>query len=183
MDRDEIIDLLTIAIAFDQRSLGEGDITAWGIALEGTGFEEARAAIIAHYREQARRIMPADIRQHVKQNQRPDAVPFAQLPRAEPDEPNPDFLKAKAELIEKMKRRDQEALRDALRPPTPVFAEQDPGERAAAWIDRKAGPSKYPARSDINIPAADRWVELPNDPPELRKWLAAQRRAARTTEG
>jgi hypothetical protein len=91
-----------------------------------------------------------------------------------PADANDEFQRAKRELTEKMRARD----RDALRPPPAVFTEQDPADRAADWVDRHAGPSKYPRNTDVNIPAADRWIELPGDPPELRKWLAAQRRAA-----
>ena len=109
----------------------------------------------------------------------PIPVPFEELPWSEPDEPNEEFLAAKAELDEKMKRRDAAAMADALRPPAQVFAEQDPGERTAAHLDRHAGPSKYPARTDIEIPAADQWLELPGDPAPLRHWLAAQRRSAK----
>jgi hypothetical protein len=169
VNRDEIIDLLTVAAAFDQRTVGETDVVAWSAVLGKSGFAAARQAVISHYGEQVRRVMPADIRQHIRMNSRPDSVPFAELPAASPDEPNEAYLKAREDMVSAM------AARDSLA----MAANADAGERAAAWLDAHLKPGK-PAGPPMTVSAADRWMELPGDPPEVRSFLAAQRRAAKS---
>lgn len=165
LTRNEVIDLLSVAAAFDQRTVGEADITAWGTALHGTRFAAARDAIIAHYREQTRRVMPADIRQHIRLNSRSDAVPFAELESGISDEPNAEYLSARADMIAAMKARDAAAMNPA----------DEATSRTAAWLRSHLRPGKPPGPA-ADVPAADRWIELPGDPPELRSWLAARRR-------
>lgn len=65
MTLDETIDLLSVAAAYDLRKLGESDSIAWHAAIGDLGFEDSRAAVIAHYRETTDRIMPAHVRQRV----------------------------------------------------------------------------------------------------------------------
>lgn len=165
MTRDQIIDLLSVAAAFDQRTVGEFDVIAWSAALRDSGFEASREAIIAHYREQTRRVMAADIRQHIRQDSRPDSVPFAELPTGTPDEPNEDYLKARDELVAATAARDRLAM----------AATADASERASSWLDRHLTPGK-PAGPAANVPPAAQFAELPGDPPELRAELAALRR-------
>ena len=169
MNRNQIIDLLTVATAFDQRTVGEADVTAWEAALADADFAAARSAIISHYREQTSRVMPADIRRHIRQNRRPDAIPFAELPAGAPDEPNQEYLAARAEMTARMAARDAEAM--ALQP--------ESGERAAAWLSSHVGPGK-PSVPAFDVPPLPQYAELPGDPPELRHWLAARRRAEAT---
>jgi hypothetical protein len=61
MSPAEIIDLLTFAAAYDQRTVGQGDVAAWHSALFKLDLDEAHEAVISHYRESTQRIMPADI--------------------------------------------------------------------------------------------------------------------------
>jgi hypothetical protein len=64
---DETVDLLTVAAAFDQRTVGEGDAMAWHAVLGDLEFPDARQAILGHYAESADRVMPAHIRQRVRE--------------------------------------------------------------------------------------------------------------------
>jgi hypothetical protein len=167
MNRDEIIDLLSVAAAYDQRTVGNADIAAWTLALGDLDFGRARDAVVAHYREQTRRIMPADIRQHARAATR-QPVPFGELPAADGQPPNEDYLKARDQAIEAARLRHERAMAPA----------PDPGDRATAWINAHTGPLGAHAGPPIDVPPADRWCELPYDPPELRRSLAAKRRAA-----
>lgn len=67
MTRDEIIDLLTIAAAYDRRTVGEADITAFHLALGNLPFEDAQQAVVAHYTNSPEWLMPAHIRALVRQ--------------------------------------------------------------------------------------------------------------------
>jgi hypothetical protein len=53
--------LLKLA-AYDQRTTGESDVAAWYEVIGPLHLQDALAAVTAHYREQAHRAMPADIR-------------------------------------------------------------------------------------------------------------------------
>lgn len=66
MTRSETARLLAIAAGVDQRTIGDADVQAWQMVLHDIPLEAATAALRAHYREQTRRIMPADIVQRVK---------------------------------------------------------------------------------------------------------------------
>jgi hypothetical protein len=61
MSPADIIDLLSFAAAYDQRTVGKGDVAAWHQALFKLDLEEAQIAVIEHYRVSRERIMPADI--------------------------------------------------------------------------------------------------------------------------
>lgn len=54
--------LLAFAAAFDHREVDEADAEAWQLALADVELEDCREAVIIHYRQHDRRIMPADIR-------------------------------------------------------------------------------------------------------------------------
>lgn len=58
--------VLTAAAAFDRRTVDESAAQAWAAALPDVGVDEARDAVVAHYREKREWIMPADIRAHVR---------------------------------------------------------------------------------------------------------------------
>ena len=66
MTIEEVIDLLAVAAAFDQRTIGEADAVAWHAAIGDLDFADARAAVIGHYRESRDRVMPADVFKRVK---------------------------------------------------------------------------------------------------------------------
>jgi len=66
MTLEETIDLLTVAAAFDRRTVGEGDAVAWHAALGDLDFADSRAAVVGHYRDRRDWIMPSDIRARVK---------------------------------------------------------------------------------------------------------------------
>ena len=54
MTPDETVDLLTVAAAFDQRTVGEGDAMAWYAVVGDLDFAEAKQAVIGHYSGQHR---------------------------------------------------------------------------------------------------------------------------------
>lgn len=58
--------VLTAAAAFDRRTVDESTAQAWSAALPDIGPDEARDAVVAHYREKRDWIMPADIRAIVR---------------------------------------------------------------------------------------------------------------------
>lgn len=66
LTRDQVIDLLTCAAAYDKRTIGEADIAAWTLAIGDLPFGDAQAAIISHYSEGTDWLMPAHVRQRVK---------------------------------------------------------------------------------------------------------------------
>ncbi len=66
MNRAEAATLLTVAAAFDQRTIGETDAVAWSEALRRYGLAECRDAVIAHYAESTDRVMPAHIRARIR---------------------------------------------------------------------------------------------------------------------
>jgi len=62
MNRADVARLLGVAAAFDSRTVGETDVAAWTMALDGLDTDRCRAAIVKHYRTETDRIMPAHIR-------------------------------------------------------------------------------------------------------------------------
>lgn len=83
MNRSQTAALLAMCAAYDQRTIGETDVAAWHAALDDINAEDARRAVIGHYREQTQRIMPADIRRGVRR------VRDARLTAASPAQPPP----------------------------------------------------------------------------------------------
>lgn len=66
MNRDEVVDLLTLIAARDRRTVGHTDVAVW---LEDVGdltFEDARVAVARYFRESREWLMPADIRRLVR---------------------------------------------------------------------------------------------------------------------
>ncbi|RPA65782.1 hypothetical protein EF294_03330 [Gordonia oryzae] len=68
MNRNQIIDLLTIASAYDRRTIGEGDIAAWSEASRRAGWrlELATDAIHEHYAQTSKWLMPGHITERIK---------------------------------------------------------------------------------------------------------------------
>ncbi|MDK0520359.1 hypothetical protein [Streptomyces sp. ML-6] len=57
-------ELLTLAAAFDRRTVGEADSRAWAAALHQTPYDDdARAAVARHYSETDKWLTPAHVRQ------------------------------------------------------------------------------------------------------------------------
>lgn len=66
MEIAEVGKLLTLMAAYDQRKVGEADVMAWSEIVGKFDFEDAKAAVLAHYATTADRIMPAHIAVFVK---------------------------------------------------------------------------------------------------------------------
>lgn len=62
MNRADVARLLSLAAAFDSRTIGETDVAAWQLALDGLDPARCRDAIVRHYRESTDRLMPAHVR-------------------------------------------------------------------------------------------------------------------------
>jgi hypothetical protein len=65
MNIDEIGALLAICATFDYRNPGTVDLEAWEAVLGDLTFADAREAVLAYYRANRERIMPADVRRGV----------------------------------------------------------------------------------------------------------------------
>jgi hypothetical protein len=57
----EAAELLTLAAAFDRRTIGKADVAAWHLALAGFDLADARDALIAHFRDSRDWLMPVDL--------------------------------------------------------------------------------------------------------------------------
>lgn len=85
MSPEEVIDLLSVITAYDHRTVGDGDVEAWRLALDdphvpNMGLEECVDAVVLHYRDTREWIMPSNVIQCVKA-QRADVLNRA-LPAA-----------------------------------------------------------------------------------------------------
>ena len=90
MNRAEVVLLLTLAGTFDYRKVGDADVEAWYLALDDIDLEDAKAAVVRHYRESTDRMMPAHVRRWVKtfkdERRRLEPSEARQLPsKFEPD--------------------------------------------------------------------------------------------------
>lgn len=91
MKRSEVSKLLTLAAAYDRRTAGEADVEAWFLLLANTDFEDARLAVLAHYADEHRWLMPADIVKRVRRIRTDRAAAIvgpgqpAEVPDANPD--------------------------------------------------------------------------------------------------
>jgi hypothetical protein len=66
VNRNEVIDLLTLIASYDRRTAGNADVAAWKLAVGDLDFAEAQAAAVEHYRESADWITPAHVRKIVR---------------------------------------------------------------------------------------------------------------------
>lgn len=66
MNRAEAAQLLTMAAAYDARTIGEADVIAWHAVLQDVDFADAQTALVDHFRISTYRLMPAHICQGVK---------------------------------------------------------------------------------------------------------------------
>lgn len=85
MTRDEIVSLLSVATAYDGRTLGEADVAAWGDAAERGRwtYDQAQDAVKGHYAESAAWLMPAHVTERIKAARSEPPRSHA-LPRATP---------------------------------------------------------------------------------------------------
>ncbi len=86
MTRDEIINLLSVAAAYDKRTLGEADIAAWSDAAERGrwGYEQAADAVKTHYAESDQWLMPGHVTRRIKDH-RSEPPRSRALPKATPE--------------------------------------------------------------------------------------------------
>ena len=79
--------VLTLAASYDQRTIGEADALAWAKALGDINQDDACDAVTEHYRNETRRLMPADVINGVRRirEARLSAAP-EQVPDADPDD-------------------------------------------------------------------------------------------------
>lgn len=66
MTPSEVADILTAAAMFDRRTVGTADAMAWHAVVGDLPFDDALAAVRAHYTEGNDWLMPAHVRQRVK---------------------------------------------------------------------------------------------------------------------
>lgn len=66
MTLDEAVDLLTAAAMFDRRTVGKADAMAWHAVVGDLPFDDALAAVRAHYTEGTDWLMPAHVRTRVR---------------------------------------------------------------------------------------------------------------------
>jgi hypothetical protein len=66
MTPSEVSKVLTKCAAYDQRTIGQADVLAWHETLHDVELADALDAVRRHYRDEARRAMPADIREHAR---------------------------------------------------------------------------------------------------------------------
>lgn len=65
MTPSEVVDVLTKCAAFDQRTIGEGDVLAWHEVIGRMDLGDCLNAVTKYYTEngaEARRVMPADVK-------------------------------------------------------------------------------------------------------------------------
>jgi hypothetical protein len=87
MTLTEAAKILTLAAAYDRRTLGDEDVRAWHAVLEHVAYPDARQAVIEHYRAQTTWLMPADVAAGVRRI-RSDRLAQLDtlLPNADPDD-------------------------------------------------------------------------------------------------
>jgi len=138
---EEVIDLLTLAAAFDRRNIGETDSIAWHAALGDMAFADAQAAVIGHYQDSREFVMPADVRTRVKAVRRDrlarEVVP---APGADPDFPQP-YRAALAGMLKRVA--DGFSTRLAIAVPV---REGPPPE---AFTEAKAAMPKPPTKQEL----------------------------------
>ena len=67
MNRREVAAVLAMVSALDDRRVfGEVDVTAWEAVIGDLRFDDAREAVIRHYKEETTVMMPANVRRLVK---------------------------------------------------------------------------------------------------------------------
>lgn len=176
MTIEELGDVLGVAAAFDNRTVGDADILAWYSAIGHINAGEAREAVIAHYTENTDRVMPAHVLTRVGKIR---ALRLAHAgPEAVPDVDNPDDWRAY-----------QEALREGRWRTANGELKPRPVRRAIEGTFRQVD-SKW-NRNIIAVPIQQLAIEAapqPEDPehaaaskllagvPDARHWIEEARR-------
>jgi hypothetical protein len=86
VNRQDTALLLGMCAAYDQRTIGDADALAWHEILSDLDFDDAKLAVVAHYRTETRRVMPADIRAAVKKIRAERVTHPDEIPDADPDD-------------------------------------------------------------------------------------------------
>jgi hypothetical protein len=76
--------LLALASSFDNRTQNSAATRAWAEALSDVDFQDAQTAIVEHYKTESRWIMPADVRNGVRNIQRERAAAAPDVYELEP---------------------------------------------------------------------------------------------------
>ena len=153
MTKAEVARLLAVAAAFDQRTTSEEDDLAWLAAIGDLGFDDARLAVVAHYRNSTERIMPGHIRAGVKQIR---ADRLARVPVPAP----PAELADRPTVYRNTLRQQIQRLADGFAPPPAITGapgeDGPPDEYVAA---RKALPEAEPQKPDLQALAREQAAE------------------------
>ena len=67
MNATEASELVALMALYDNRKASDPDVVAWLKVIGDLSFADCETAIVAHYRDTRERIMPADVRQRVKE--------------------------------------------------------------------------------------------------------------------
>lgn len=94
MNRSETALALTLAAAFDRRTIGETDVEAWHAVLADLHLDDVKAAITGHYATRRDWVMPADIRERVKALRASRLAAHAEAPPAADPDDVPAYLEA-----------------------------------------------------------------------------------------
>jgi hypothetical protein len=73
MNVTETTSLLAMIAAYDNRDWDQATVAAWGMALSDVSFEDAKAAVVQHFRESTDYFKPAHITAFVKAKAEVDA--------------------------------------------------------------------------------------------------------------
>ncbi|WBP89488.1 zinc finger domain-containing protein [Kitasatospora cathayae] len=115
MTPSQVAELLTMASAFDRRTVGKTDVMAWHLVLRDVDFEQAQTAVAAHYADTRDWIMPSDIRHRVRK-QREQAAADIQGPGLPAEIPDADPDDVPAYLAALRAQRTRAALGESMRP-------------------------------------------------------------------
>jgi hypothetical protein len=91
MSPEEVVDLLTLVASYDRRTVGEADVDAWLMATGDLPFDDAKVAVVKHYRESREWLMPVDVRRHVR------AIREARIAAKPIPAPDPDLAANEAQ--------------------------------------------------------------------------------------
>lgn len=172
MNPEVIGDVLAIAAAFDNRTVGDADCAAWYRVIGHLDQREAEEAIIAHYTETSDRVMPAHVLSRVGKIR---ALRLAHAgPEAVPDVDDPDDWRAYQRALREGRWRTANGEmkpRPVLKAIEPVFRHIDsawnrnaitvPSQQLAIEAAPQPDNPEHAAASQLlrGISDAQRWIE------------------------
>lgn len=166
MNAKECGKLLAQMAAYDYRDVDAVIVGSWLQVVGDLPYDDARAAVLAHYAASSERMMPAHLRQRVR------AMRADRLARAIPEAPPAEL----ADQPGRYRQAIQAGIRriaDGFRPPKAITAGPLPGEPPRAWQDARAaigaGTTQAPDKA--------------RDPREIAAEQVRQSRAARARAG